>query len=205
MNKWIIFDAMGVIFTVGDDTKERLIPYICKRNKNMAAIFINETYQKASLGKISSLDFWRAMNICEPGREVETCADYLDTCIEINEKFIQVAQELKRTYNLAILSNDVSEWSKYLRDKFNLNDLIACAIISGDVNFRKPDPEIFRLIINKIGASPSDCIFIDDNDRNLAAASAQGLNIIRFSGKNESSQLDQVVTINSFTALLDLL
>lgn len=35
VKKWIVFDAMGVIFKVGDDTNELLVPYIKKLNKGI--------------------------------------------------------------------------------------------------------------------------------------------------------------------------
>jgi len=52
--KWIIFDVMGVIFEVGDDTNDLLVPYIQKRKDMISTEKINEMYTKASLGKILS-------------------------------------------------------------------------------------------------------------------------------------------------------
>jgi len=35
MDRWIIFDAMGVIFEVGDDTNELLVPFVQERNREI--------------------------------------------------------------------------------------------------------------------------------------------------------------------------
>ncbi len=56
------FDVMGVIFEVGDDTNDLLVPYIQKIDSEISKEKINEVYIKASLGKISSRQFW-----CELG------------------------------------------------------------------------------------------------------------------------------------------
>ena len=45
---------MGVIFEVGDDTNDLLVPYIQKRNNMIPREKINEMYTKASLGEILS-------------------------------------------------------------------------------------------------------------------------------------------------------
>ena len=51
MIKYIIFDAMGVIFTVGDDTNDLLVPYILERNPQESREHINDVYIKASIGQ----------------------------------------------------------------------------------------------------------------------------------------------------------
>lgn len=48
--KWIIFDAMGVLFTVGDDTQDLLIPYLRDKNCSLPDQAIKQVYLKASLG-----------------------------------------------------------------------------------------------------------------------------------------------------------
>jgi len=47
--KWVILDVMGVIFEVGDDTNDLLVPYIQKMNDMISAEKINKMYLKASL------------------------------------------------------------------------------------------------------------------------------------------------------------
>ncbi len=61
LDKWIIFDAMGVIFTVGDDTNELLVPFVMERNKDLTREYINEVYRSASLGEISSNELYNLL------------------------------------------------------------------------------------------------------------------------------------------------
>lgn len=205
MKKWVIFDVMGVVFTVGDDTNDLLVPFIQKRNKFITSDEINEIYLDASMGSITSNEFWRKVNICKPGEEFQICREYLDTCLSIDENFIPIAKQLKKKYHLALLSNDVSEWSIFLRKKFNIDDVVDFSIISGDVKCRKPDILIYQKAIQRMKADPSDCVFIDDRDKNLVPAINQGMNAIRFLREDINTKLDGVLTISNFLELEDRL
>ena len=133
--KWIIFDAMGVIFEVGDDTNDLLVPYIQKRNDLISAEIINEMYLKASLGEISSFDFWKELGFYSEYPEIER--EYLDTCLTIDPDFIETARTLLKKYYLAILSNDVKEWSTYL-------DIVRLIFNSSELTFLVPHQSIFQ-------------------------------------------------------------
>ena len=148
--KWVILDVMGVIFEVGDDTNDLLVPYIQKRNDMVSAEKINEMYLKASLGEISSFDFWNELGFDSEYPEIER--EYLNTCLRIDPEFTGIAKKLTRIYSLAILSNDVKEWSDYLRTKFDLNGLFKIIIISGEVGYRKPDKRIYDILSNTFHA-----------------------------------------------------
>jgi 2-haloacid dehalogenase len=53
-------------------------------------------------------------------------------------------------------------------------------VVSGAVRMVKPDPRIYRLLLDKCGLEPSRAVFIDDSAANIATARALGLNAIRF-------------------------
>ena len=42
------------------------------------------------------------------------------------------------------------------------------------------DPAIFELLLERIGRAPAECIYIDDNARNVASAAALGFDAIAF-------------------------
>lgn len=199
MHKVIIFDVMGVIFKVGDDTNDLLVTYILKRNPSVSAEYVNQVYIEASLGRISSKEFWERVGFKEDYQMQER--DYLDSCLTLDEEFIQAALDLKDDYDLAILSNDVSEWSMYLRKKHNLDGLLKEIVISGDVGLRKPDKNIYRLIISRMETTPENCVFIDDRYKNLKPAAEEGLKTIRFDRENAEKTFSPDVEIRSFTEL----
>ena len=197
--KWVILDVMGVIFEVGDDTNDLLVPYIQKINDMISAEKINEMYLKASLGEISSFDFWNELGFGNKYPEIER--DYLDTYLRIDSEFVEVAKTLSKNYSLAILSNDVKEWSNYLRTKFDLSRLFKIIIISGEVGYRKPDKRIYNILLDRIQSPPSDCVFVDDRAKNLRPASEIGIKTIRFVREESNNDISANFEISSFAEL----
>jgi len=53
-------------------------------------------------------------------------------------------------------------------------------LVSGEVGVIKPDPRIFRLLFERFAIAPEEAVYIDDNPRNAAAATALGMHGIHF-------------------------
>jgi epoxide hydrolase-like predicted phosphatase len=54
-------------------------------------------------------------------------------------------------------------------------ELFDGVVISGEVGLRKPERRIFLLAAESVGLEPEECVFIDDVQENVTAASAAGL------------------------------
>ena len=175
---WVIFDMMGVIFEVSDDVNDLLVPFIQRRDSSVSSEKINKLYRKASLGEISSYDFWSQLGFESEYPDIEK--DYLDSCLKLDPEFLGIARSLKESYSLAVLSNDVKEWSSYLTGKFGLDKLFKVVVISGEVGYRKPGREIYTVLLDRIHESPSFCVLIDDRSKNLYTASQLGMKTIKF-------------------------
>jgi putative hydrolase of the HAD superfamily len=103
--QWIIFDAMGVIFEVGDDTNELLVPFVQERSK-VSRERINERYPTASLGTIPSRRFWEDVGLGAFYPSIEN--EYLNSRLVIEPEFLTVAGKLAGSYSIGLLSNDVA-------------------------------------------------------------------------------------------------
>ena len=53
-------------------------------------------------------------------------------------------------------------------------------MVSGDERVIKPDPAIYRLLLERNGLSAGDCVFIDDSEKNVRGAEAVGMKAIHF-------------------------
>ena len=53
-------------------------------------------------------------------------------------------------------------------------------VFSCDVNWIKPEREIFNILLKKYNLKAEECVFLDDNKNNIEAASAMGFNTIPF-------------------------
>ena len=202
----IIFDAMGVIFPISDDVNDLLVPFIRAHHSEVTSADIHDLYFAASLGRISSETFWNSCRISGIGpKELEY--SYLGSCLEPDAAFFPVAETLiKKNFRLAMLSNDVSEWSAFLRRKWGLDDIFEVSVISGDVGIRKPDRQIYRYAMGKLMCAPEKCVFIDDRTKNLLPARALGLQVIRFEReKAAGTDAESIQKITYFDDLLDVL
>ena len=198
MNKWIFFDVMGVVFVVGDDTNDLLVPFIKEKNPQISIEKINEAYLKASFGKISSMKFWSLMELGECDySKIER--EYLDSRLKLDTHIPKVFNELSKRYNIGLLSNDLSEWSSYLRRKYDLDKYSKCSIISGDVKCRKPQKQIYEIALKQANCSARDCVFIDDRVKNLYPAVELGMNVVKFNredGSDSSLNFSQTNSIS---------
>jgi|SRR5215208_1387282 len=97
------------------------------------------------------------------------------------EGTIQILKQLKNAgYPLYGLSNWSAETFPYAREKYDFFGLLDDIIISGEVGSIKPEPEIFEMMLNKIGKPASECLFIDDAPANIHQAQKMGFATVLF-------------------------
>lgn len=100
-----------------------------------------------------------------------------------NERTLEWMKSLKaRGFKIGILTNMAP---KFAREHFRpvFADFIALAdamVISGEEGLVKPQREIYDLLRERIGLQAAELCFVDDLEKNVAAAKAAGWNAIRF-------------------------
>lgn len=196
--KAIIFDMYGVIVKqTGDD----FVPYVQQTFPDLSPEEIYKPWNKADMGELTSLEIWAEIGFQGDLEKIEK--DYLDT-IELNDGFLDFIKAVRKKYKLAIISNDSSSWSKYLREKFNINQYFDVISISGDLKIRKPDERIFRLTMEKLEVKPAECLYIDDRRGNLGGAGKVGMNTILFNSRNVPYEGDMVSNFEEIIQLKGL-
>lgn len=192
--KAIILDMYGVIVKqTGDD----FVPYVQQAFPELEPEEILKPWNKADMGELSSLEIWAEVGFQGDLEKIEK--NYLDT-IELNEGFLDFIKAVRSEYKLAIISNDSSKWSKYLREKFNINQYFDVISISGDLKIRKPDERIFRLTIEKLAVNAAECLYVDDRRGYLGAASKLGMDTILFNSRKVPYKGD---VVNNFEELMN--
>jgi len=97
-----------------------------------------------------------------------------------NRKLYNFALKLKKKgYKISILSDQwpLSKDAIVFREYYsNFNPVI----ISTEVGFRKPDPKIYYLLLEKLKIIPQEILFIDNRDWNLVTAKKIGMHTILF-------------------------
>jgi epoxide hydrolase-like predicted phosphatase len=81
---------------------------------------------------------------------------------------------------------------RYPRDL--LAELFDAVVISGEEGFRKPDPRMYELGAERIGAAPGACVFVDDLAFNLDPARDLGMAVVHHtSAASTLSELKRLV------------
>ena len=94
---------------------------------------------------------------------------------------VKLLPELKKKYRLAILSNNQKTWPKKFIAKSHLKQLRNIPFFnSAKIGLRKPHKEIYLFALNKLHATPQECIFIDDKPENIKPAKALGINTVLY-------------------------
>jgi epoxide hydrolase-like predicted phosphatase len=70
-----------------------------------------------------------------------------------------------------LLSN--SWGNEYPREGWD--EIFDVVVISGEVNLRKPDHEIYQLTADRLGLEPAQCVFVDDLMPNIRGAAEVGM------------------------------
>lgn len=101
----------------------------------------------------------------------------LERGIELLKKcHAQQNEHGNRLHNLYILSNWKSPNFQLLQEKYpSIFDLFDGTVISGNVEFAKPDIRIYEHILKQFQLNVQECIFIDDMIENVEAAQYVGM------------------------------
>lgn len=68
-----------------------------------------------------------------------------------------------------------------------LAGLFELSVISGEVGLRKPDPRIYRLILDKLGLPAHQTAFVDDGSPNIEIAEKLGMRTVLHDGAAEGA------------------
>ena len=107
--------------------------------------------------------------------------NWQDSIGEAYHGTIELLKRLKTAgYPIYGLSNWSAETFPYARDKYDFFNMLDDMVISGEVGSIKPEPEIFEILLGKIGKPANQCLFIDDAPANIEQARRMGFAAIRF-------------------------
>jgi len=93
---------------------------------------------------------------------------------EIPETVVLLEGLRRRGHRLLALTNWSAETFPIARARFAFLQWFEDIVVSGEVQFAKPDPRIFELTIQRTGVEPARTLYIDDSPANIAAAAAFG-------------------------------
>lgn len=82
----------------------------------------------------------------------------------------------------AITNWSAENWPAAMTGYPRLRSIFRDIVVSGQEKLLKPDPQIYRLLLQRNGLQAEDCLFIDDSRANVEGAQQVGMHAIHFTG-----------------------
>jgi 2-haloacid dehalogenase len=97
------------------------------------------------------------------------------------EESVEILRELKRAgVPLYAVTNWSAETFPSTRNRFDFLAEFDGIVVSGEEGVIKPDPRIFRILLDRYDIPPAAAVFVDDNPANAEAAANLGIHGIHF-------------------------
>jgi putative hydrolase of the HAD superfamily len=118
--------------------------------------------------KISEKEFW----------------DYWFKAERPSEEMIALAKNLrKNNIKVITLSNNFRERAEHYEHYPWMNEIVTKAYFSWQTGFVKPDKKAWELVLREQGLEAEECIYFDDQEKNLKAAESLGIRSFMFTTK----------------------
>lgn len=167
-----------------------------KRNKIAKAVFLSDTWNERDRGSYEEEYYVDQMVKAAPDCEAEIRAVMKDSgkTIEKMEYADTWVRYLKdKGYKVYILSNYGKETMRMTKQKLTFLKYVDGAVFSCDVKQIKPEPEIYRTLIERYHLDPEKSVFLDDRKENCEAAEKFGIHAIQFhSFKQGTAELEKL-------------
>lgn len=196
----IIFDLGNVILDLDiDATVHAFKKYNpAKFEAFQSQAFADNIFQKIETNEMSADEF---RNYFKTKLDPDLTYDQIDAAwnqllVTIPKERIELIQDLKANYQLFLLSNTNEihlKWiENYVQQKFGfekLGVLFSKAYYSHLVEMRKPNPEIFKMVLKENELDPINTLFIDDTDEHILSATTLGIKTIHLTPAMELTSL----------------
>jgi HAD superfamily hydrolase (TIGR01509 family) len=173
MIKAIIFDCFGVL------TTEAWLSFKTKYFGRDAALFeqASSISWQADRGEITYDDFMKTiagLAGITPAEAIRAIARNVP-----DEQLFTYIGELKADYKVGLLSNVAGDYlhNIFSKDQLAVFDAIALSFESG---FIKPEKQAFEIIVKQLDVAMAECVFIDDQARNVQGAVRAGLEALLY-------------------------
>jgi len=185
MIKAITFDLDGVYFVNG---KANFISNLNKLfnipEENAKQVFLKSDQMNSQYkcGLISDNQFWSwATKEWQIKATPQELIDLLIKGCEVNPEVIEVINKVRHNnYKTLICSNNFPARINGLDKRFNFLKNFDAIALSYKVGTPKPDPRIFKELINQSGVKAEEIVFADDNPDNLEGARNLGIKVFLY-------------------------
>ncbi len=197
----IVSDVGGVI--VRDDFKAFFAQFEAKIGMSGEAFYAltvgSEEWKLYNKDFITEEEVWRklAPKLRVEGKVARELRQWRRMLVPIPET-IHILERVRRRYPLYCLSNVDKATTYYLQERYRLYDIFAGTVLSWEAGVRKPEVDIYELVVRRFNVNPERALYIDDKEAYLIPARQVGFQTIPFQspGDLEGKLLSHGVVIS---------
>ena len=166
----------------------------------------DELWRDMQADMISERDYWMARTH-EVGRLVGEDWDRVETFVRrargadvqavIRPEAVAAIHAAKAAgCRLAILSNELDLfYGADFRTRLPLLDLFEVVVDATYTKILKPDPRAYALCTEQLGLPAQDCVFVDDQLRNVEGGRRAGLQVVHFDVMQPQASYDEALAL----------
>lgn len=190
MIKTIIFDIGNVLADFKWEEHFMRFGYKGEMLERLAnATVRSEEWNEVDRGVLTEEEVLKSLIRNDPEIEpdIRKCLANCKGMVIKNDYAIPWIQELKQKgYQVLYLSNFGEKAERECADALDFLPFMDGGILSYHEKVVKPMPEIYETLLNRYHLIPEECVFLDDTERNLKAASAFGIHTIHFENQKQA-------------------
>lgn len=184
MMKNIVFDIGGVLadFRIKEFLLEKGLDGPTIRRVLKASV-MNPYWGKFERGEVTEEETLQAFAAADPELEDALRIAFTDLSgmLIMREYAIPLVQHLKNAgYGVYYLSNYSKKAYDECGESLAFMPYMDGGLVSFKVGITKPDPQVYRLFLERFGLQAESCVFIDDTEENVTAARELGFSGIVF-------------------------
>jgi len=171
--KSILFDIGNVILFFDNHRVSKTIAEITKQSEDKIFKFIFGLYAETEidLGKTSSEEFLqRVKSKLNLKIDLENLKFIFSDIFTENKKMTSLIKTLKGKVPLLGITNTNESHFEFIKKNFPILKLLDRIIPSYEIGVKKPSAGIYFEALKYVKARPEECLFIDDQEKNIIPA-----------------------------------
>jgi len=151
-------------------------------------VYRTDSAELATTGKVTAEDHQQTIlkDLDLPSGSFSLFEDEFWGGDRLDSHLIDFIRGLRGEFTTVLLSNAWDNLRHLLREFWKIDGLFDHIFISAELELAKPDPAIYKHVIDKLGQDPSELLFIDDFSENIEAAREAGINAIHFRNRDQA-------------------
>jgi putative hydrolase of the HAD superfamily len=187
----VIFDMGGVVVDFEVDRFLHHVSQLVQRpfDEVQQAVYHEDLLLPLEVGRIKPEQYYAHLkeSLALPWTYDQFVRAWNDTLRE-NPDVTPLVHQVHKHHRLTALTNTNALHSQHMRTTFASLAVFDDWIASCEVGLRKPDPEIYRLALERADVEAQETVYVDDRPELIEAGRRVGLTAIRF---ESSKQLEQ--------------